>query len=152
MRDNSGPQYRGDTIDPAILFPPKIVNFKNVGPVALVLGDACALVLADVTHGLGGAVEQLDVSDANFHLIIGGAAAAIPVGEVGPVIVEGYQAAANVVDGTAAGAQLSGGAADGRLAVVGDPAGNIEWSVAARLLAAPASNLAPVRWCNLWGY
>jgi hypothetical protein len=91
------------------------------------------------------------VSDAEFQLIAGGALAAIPVGETGPVVVEGIQDNVNVVDGTTAGQYLSGGASDGRLAVLTGTFG-AEVRPCALLLEAPSSNRAAVRWLNPLGY
>lgn len=166
MRNYAGPQFLGDGVDVsgAALSAAEKANLAsggvrkvvmyNAGPVAIAVGDAVALVLADTTIGAGLSVEQLDVSDAAFDLIVGGAAENIPVGARGEIIVEGVQAGANVATGTAAGVVVSGGAADGRLAVHPVQADTAAWPVGPKaiVLVTAASNQATVRWLNPLNY
>lgn len=123
--------------------PPRKVRFYNLaGGADIVKGDAVAWVPGDTTYGFLFTGEQLDVSDAAFPLIMGGAETAVADGEEGFLIVRGIQENVNVVDGTAVGARLSGGAADGRLAATAND------YFCAVLLTAPSSNLATVWWVN----
>lgn len=132
------------------------IDVFNGGPDAILIGDAVAVVFPfTAPTGLGAGmgsqfnVEKLDVSDANFEYIVGGALEGIAVGAKGRVRVKGCQELVNVADAAASGDLLSGGAADGRLAVqAGAYAATTAPPAALALTDGTAGNTATVKWLN----
>jgi hypothetical protein len=165
MRTASGIQYAGDGMANGVALTAaeqanlaaggvREVIMYNAGTAAILLGDAVALVLSDTTFGAGMSMEQLDVSDAAFGLIVGGAAEAIPTLTRGRIRVAGVQSGVNVATSVAAGAFVSGGAADGRMA---EQATQLTTAAtlppaAAFVMVLAASNAATVRWLNPLNY
>lgn len=170
MRRDNGPQYHGDGVinNTALTNVQKInqnlqpidIEVYNGGDAAILEGDAVALVFpfaAPTGVGAGFSpmtnVEKLDVSDANFEYIVGGALEGIAIGAIGRVRVKGAQANCNVADAVASGDLLSGGAADGRLAVQsGTYAATTAPPAAMALTDGSAGNQADVFWLNPLNY
>lgn len=166
MRRDNGPEYQGDGIANGVALTADelinqagqliVVEVFNGGPDAILIGDALAVVFPFAAPtGLGAGlgimrnVEKLDVSDANFEYIAGGALEGIAVGAKGKMIVKGAQALANVADAVTSGMLLSGGAADGRLAQqAGAYAATTAPPAALALTDGTAGNTATVYWLN----
>lgn len=166
MRRDNGPQYRGDgMVNGVAMTNVELINAHtqvidievyNGGPDAILEGDALAVVFPFAAPTGAGAgfspmqnVEKLDVSDTNFEYICGGALEGIAVGAIGRMRVKGAQSNANVADATTSGQLLSGGAADGRLAVQGGVyAATTAPPAALALTDGSGSNTGDVYWLN----
>jgi hypothetical protein len=168
MRKDNGPEYVGDGILNGVALTDaennnqagQVIDIQvcNAGAAAILLGDAVSLMTPLITpasvapaqprFGSLRNVKKFATADANFELIVGGALEAIPVGGVGRVRVRGVQEGVNVVTATAALVLLSGGAADGRLAIKSATHNAKTAAPAALSMSVAASNQATVYWMN----
>lgn len=145
MSVEGGPQYVGDIPDSNSVLRPKLIRLFNGSGSDIVRGSA---VMEDLvaTHGLGTAIKLATADAAGARGIIGGAWGNIPNGAWGLVILEGVQTEVSVIDGTTAPNDLSGSLTTAGRLIASPLTAGIR--TVARLLAAPASNLATVRWLN----